>query len=61
MLSQLVGMMSKCIAFDVVNGKAVRCENIVANGYECACSNPMCQRMGSKMVKSDRCVIAAFI
>jgi hypothetical protein len=49
----------KCIAFGVVNGKAVRCKNIDVDGSESVCSNRMCQRMCSKMLESDHRVIAA--
>jgi hypothetical protein len=51
--------MSQRIAYDVVNGKAVRCVNTVAYGSEWVCSNPTCQSMGSKMIESDRGVLVA--
>jgi hypothetical protein len=51
--------MSRCIAYDVVDGKGRRCDNIVANVSMKVCSNPKCQRMGSSMIESDRSVIAA--
>jgi hypothetical protein len=51
--------MSQCIAFEIVDNKTVRCVNIVANGNEWVCSLPECQRMNSRIIKSDRAVIIA--
>jgi hypothetical protein len=45
--------MPQCIAYDVLDGKVGRCVNIVPDGGFMVCSNPMCQRINSKMIESD--------
>jgi hypothetical protein len=54
-------MVSRCIAYDVVDGRVGRCENIVANVSMKVCSNPKCQRMGSSMIEGNRAVIKALL